>query len=320
MRIFISESLSVNPVSYPEIKIGYHGTDKVFKKFHEGVTFFSRTPEFAASYAEDKAMYRQSDAALYVYECDLSNISFFNASKKEHILQLKRAMPDKVRIHMMYGYADLPVDEAIGEMQGITTIYPIDKKYWKGKSIGASFYYNGSTKIIIDITDDDLIVMDYNDVNRIAEYSGTIDSTKSASLNIGKKYGKYKDSIFRDYNDYQWKMAKKYDDKYGKGYFIYNMDSEEKNKLNELYQKAIEKLISVLNTDEDFHKMHYTLKPIKEKLHTNYQVFESVMEYIAKAGFEGHIAMESYNGVADFTYAVYNGNDVKIIDWVRYRD
>lgn len=320
MQIFLSESISpdIKPIEYPDIKIGFHGTEERFKKFANRVTFFSRTPDFAASYAEDKAMYNQSDAAIYILECDISGINFFNASNPKHLQKLANILPDEVRIHMLYGSADLAKDELLEELQGIQTIYPIDEKYWKGKHIGDSFYYNGSNKTIIDITKDFLIVMETKEINWIAEYSGTIDSSKYSR--IGAKYEAFKDTIFKEYNEAQKKLANKYDDSYGRGYFFLDATSEEKAYLDGLYRKAINNLIEYLKTADDFHRKKYTLKPLKLRSDTNYQMFESIMEYILKAGFEGHISMESYNGVKDFTYAVYRPDKVKILDMERYRD
>jgi len=320
MRILINEQLnSVKPVQYPYTKVGYHGSTAVFDKFRNNIAFFSRGPEFAAAYIEDKAMYSQQDADLYVYKCDISNVRFFNASDESHIKKLMAVLPENVTIYTLYAKGSLSRTDLIEELQGIRTSYPIEERYWKGKGVGESFYYDGSSKVIIEITDDILKVMEATDIEWIIEYSGSIDKNKDATFTIGRRYGKFKNDVFKNVNDFQAHMAEKYNDKYGKGHYFYDMEEEEKKHLKLLRKNAIAELLRRLKTDSDFRKMEYVLKPFKMNSTSNYQIFESIIEYISKAGFEGHISMEAYNGEQDFTYAVYRAGKIKILDRALYR-
>ena len=299
----------------------FHGSMKKFDRFKKGLLFLSRLPDFAVEYAREKSAYQQADSDIWLYDVDVSAVNFFNPNKKEHIEKMEHVLPDKVNICFLYGCADFSKERVLEEMQGITTVEGFDKSKIGGMGIGDWFEHEGRPYTILKLEDDHVILMNRDSINYVLRDSTHTGYNTPISRNRRDEKFKY---LFKDYFEYAEQLYRKYSKKenvnssyHGIGAYVYSMEKQDKEKLQGLIDDQLPTLYKKLLEDDEFHKVRLDFSNKKEKTNTNYQFFESTMDYISKAGFDGHISRERYQGVSDFTFAVYDSSKVKIVDQMR---
>lgn len=287
--------------------IAYHGTPyKPFKRFKGNMFFFSNNEEFAYNYAETKSFDNAMDATPKVLKCYLNTSNLFNAFNKEHLMLLKRHLPDEIN----YGFANhmISKDEYLNLIQGKDTVLPLwtreqlaDKKFGDYAGYNRAGYNND---VFVGIDKDDNVVLIHNTYKEMLKLA--TEEQKQRLLNgkeitiDGYVYGSY--ILTRE--EYLEQKAK--------------YEADPKNQIPYWFFEHVHRIFTPFKYpmySQDFEDcdtwtyFELTTIDVNGKL-------GSVVDLIRSLGFNGLLTSEDHN----ITYVMFNARDIKSAALVTYSD